>query len=104
MPSQHFDRVIGTEIARRSVQAAQWNIEANAASNVAVAPMAAEAFTAALRAKEPLPKLGIQAAADWDALNVSTLMVDPPRAGERQDCHALNACTVGNRIPARVLT
>ena len=47
-----------------------------------IAAMAAEDFTAALRKKEPLPNLGINESADWDTLNVSTLLVDPPRAGE----------------------
>jgi len=74
----HFDNVIGTEIAKPSVQAAQYNIEANKLDNVKIVRLSAEEFTEAMQGKRTFSRLeGIS----LDQYNFTTVLVDPPRAG-----------------------
>ena len=74
----HFDNVIGTEIAKPSVQAAQYNIEKNNFDNVKIVRLAAEEFTEAMKGERTFSRLeGI----DLSAYNFTTVLVDPPRAG-----------------------
>ena len=76
--AKHFNRVIGTEIAKPSVQAAQYNIEANQLDNVEIVRLSAEEFTDALVNGREFNRLnGI----DLGAYNFTTVLVDPPRAG-----------------------
>lgn len=76
--AQHFNNVIGTEIAKPSVAAAQFNINANQLSNVKIVRLSAEEFTEAMQGKREFSRLeGI----DLAAYNFTTVLVDPPRAG-----------------------
>lgn len=77
--ARHFDRVIGTEIAKVSVQSAQLNIAMNGVDNVSVVKMASEDVSAALNGETELPKTLKQAG--MDTLAPSVVLVDPPRAG-----------------------
>lgn len=77
--SRSFDRVIGTEIAKVSVNSASLNIQMNGVSNVQVVKMASEDVSAALNGEGELPKALLQAG--MGTLNPSTVLVDPPRAG-----------------------
>ena len=77
--ARHFDRVIGTEIAKVSVQSAQLNIAMNGVENVSVVKMASEDVSAALNGETELPKTLKQAG--MDTLAPSVVLVDPPRAG-----------------------
>lgn len=45
--SQHFNQVLATEVSKTSVNAAQWNIEANQITNLKIARLSAEEFTEA---------------------------------------------------------
>ena len=80
--STHFRKVIGTEIAKPSVQAAQDNIALNQIANVDIVRLSAEEFMQALRAEREFSRLqGI----DLTSYNFSTVLVDPPRAGLDED-------------------
>ena len=73
-----FDRVLATEVSKTSVHAAQYNIAANAVTNIQLARMSAEEFSAALAGREQFQRLKD---IDLDAFRHGTLFVDPPRAG-----------------------
>ena len=78
--ARYFRRVLATELSKTSVQAAQWNIEANGAANIRLARLSAEEFTQAyhgMRTFRRLQEQGIELA-DYA---FSTVFVDPPRAG-----------------------
>ena len=78
----HFDNVVGTEIAKPSVQAAQFNIEQNRLHNVKIVRLAAEEFTQAMKGERTFSRLeGI----DLSEYNFTTVLVDPPRAGLDED-------------------
>lgn len=77
-----FDRVLATEISKTSVQAAQYNIEANKIDNVDIIRMSAEDFTEAMNGTRTFNRLeGI----DLKSYNCNTILVDPPRAGLDDD-------------------
>jgi len=73
-----FERVLATEVNTASVNAAQYNLEANAIDNVIVARLASEDLSAALSGQPTRAKLPD---VDFSAYRFSTLFVDPPRAG-----------------------
>lgn len=76
--AQNFDRVLATEIAKPSVDSAQFNIQENNIDNVTILRMAAEEFTSAMRGEREFRRLkGI----DLTSFNCNTILVDPPRAG-----------------------
>jgi tRNA (uracil-5-)-methyltransferase len=78
--AQHFDQVVATELAKVSIRAAQWNLEANAIDNVQMIRLAAEEVTQAMNGERVFRRLAAlpQALSDY-ALH--TVFVDPPRAG-----------------------
>lgn len=55
--------------------------QANSVSNVFVAKMASEEFSEAMRAKERRNRLQGSGMGEWEELQVSTVLVDPPRSG-----------------------
>lgn len=74
----NFRKVLATELAGPSVQAAQFNIEANKIENVQIIRMSAEDFSDAMAKKRDYQRLkGI----DLSSYECSTILVDPPRAG-----------------------
>ncbi|QYK01540.1 tRNA (uridine(54)-C5)-methyltransferase TrmA [Shewanella psychrotolerans] len=76
--AQNFNRVLATELAKPSVDSAQYNIEANNVDNLQIIRMSAEDFTDALAKKRSFRRLeGI----DLDTYHCNTIFVDPPRAG-----------------------
>lgn len=75
--ADHFRQLLGTEISRTSVAAAQFNIRHNETGNVQIQRASAEEFSQAMQ--EPDGKLAHRLQlANYD---FSTLLVDPPRAG-----------------------
>lgn len=76
--SGNFRKVLATEVAKISVQSAEYNLAANGVGNVAIARMSSEEFTQALNGVRPFRRLK---AIDLASYNFSTLFVDPPRAG-----------------------
>lgn len=82
--AQNFRKVMATELAKPSVEAAQWNIAANAerkgVSEVKIARLSAEDFTRAMRGEREFKRLQQQniVLAEYD---FKTVFVDPPRSG-----------------------
>lgn len=81
--ADQFHHVVATEIARSSIQCAQHNIALNHIDNVQVMQMSAEDVSTALLTGHHLKGL------DLSALNLNTILVDPPRAGLDADTTAL---------------
>uniref|UniRef100_UPI002163BE12 tRNA (uridine(54)-C5)-methyltransferase TrmA n=1 Tax=Vibrio vulnificus TaxID=672 RepID=UPI002163BE12 len=78
--AQNFERVLATELAKPSVESAQYNIAANKIENVQIIRMSAEEFTEAMEGKREFRRLkdnGI----DLKSYNCNTIFVDPPRSG-----------------------
>jgi len=75
----NFRNVLGTELSKVSVDAAQWNIEANGVTNLHIAAMSSEQFTA-LR-NEGISSSKTLGDIDVASYDFSTVLVDPPRAG-----------------------
>ncbi len=76
--AQNFNRVLATEIAKPSVAAAQYNIQANNINNVQIIRMSAEDFTQAMQGVREFHRLeGI----DLSSYQCETIFVDPPRSG-----------------------
>ncbi|WP_107687851.1 tRNA (uridine(54)-C5)-methyltransferase TrmA [Neisseria wadsworthii] len=78
--ADQFHRVLATEVSKTSVQAAQWNIEANKAANIAIARLSVEEFTEAYTGSRPFRRLQEQNI-DLQRYDFSTIFIDPPRAG-----------------------
>ena len=76
--ARNFNRVLATEIAKPSVEAAQFNIAANKLDNVQIIRMSAEDFTQAMQGVREFNRLkGI----DLKSYQCNTIFVDPPRSG-----------------------
>jgi tRNA (uracil-5-)-methyltransferase len=74
----NFRKVLATELAGPSVDAAQYNIEVNGIDNLQIIRMSAEDFTDAMAGKREYYRLkGI----DLKSYECNTIFVDPPRAG-----------------------
>jgi len=76
--SKYFNRVLATEISKRSIYAALENCELNDVSNIEFIRLASEEMTQALNKEREFQRLRN---VDLDAYNFSTVLVDPPRAG-----------------------
>jgi len=76
--AQNFNRVLATELAKPSVEAAQFNIAENTISNLQIIRMSAEDFSDAMKGGREYNRLkGI----DLQSYQCETILVDPPRAG-----------------------
>ena len=74
----NFRKVLATELAAPSVEAAQYNIAVNGVENLQIIRMSAEDFSDAMNGKREYYRLkGI----DLKSYECSTIFVDPPRAG-----------------------
>ncbi|MEJ2766428.1 tRNA (uridine(54)-C5)-methyltransferase TrmA [Photobacterium sp. MCCC 1A19761] len=78
--AKNFERVLATELAKPSVDSAQYNIAANHIDNVQIIRMSAEEFTEAMEGKREFRRLK-NAGIDLSSYNCNTIFVDPPRAG-----------------------
>ncbi|NDL64891.1 tRNA (uridine(54)-C5)-methyltransferase TrmA [Acerihabitans arboris] len=76
--ARNFNQVLATEIAKPSVEAAQFNIAANQINNVRIIRMSAEEFTQAMQGVREFTRLKDIDLADY---NCETIFVDPPRSG-----------------------
>lgn len=76
--ASNFNRVLATELAKPSVESAQYNIAANNVKNVQIIRMSAEDFSDAMNGVREFTRLkGI----DLKTYDCNTILVDPPRAG-----------------------
>ncbi|WP_298636991.1 tRNA (uridine(54)-C5)-methyltransferase TrmA [uncultured Umboniibacter sp.] len=78
----HYRKVLATEMAKTSIRAAQLNAESNGVANLSVARLSAEEFTQAWNRDREFKRLK---EIDLDDYDVSTIFVDPPRAGMDPD-------------------
>jgi tRNA (uracil-5-)-methyltransferase len=78
-----FNQVVATEISRTSIKSAQHNIALNAVPNLQVLQMSAEDVSAALQEGTKLKQLELA------AMQLNTILVDPPRAGLDADTELL---------------
>ncbi|MFA0154436.1 methyltransferase domain-containing protein, partial [Vibrio sp. 10N.261.46.C10] len=72
--AQNFERVLATELAKPSVESAQYNIAANKIDNVQIIRMSAEDFTVAMEGKREFRRLQ-QANIDLKSYNCNTIFV-----------------------------
>jgi len=82
--SPNFKSVLATEVAKVSVNAAQWNIVKNNISNLKIVRLSAEEFTEALEGRREFKRLQ-QAEVTLTDYDFQTVLVDPPRAGIDED-------------------
>lgn len=73
-----FDKVLATEMAKSSVQAAHINLADNGVTNTAMVRMSSDEISAALAGREVFQRLKD---IDLAAYRFSTLFLDPPRSG-----------------------
>ncbi|MGF1686969.1 tRNA (uridine(54)-C5)-methyltransferase TrmA [Photobacterium japonica] len=78
--AQNFERVLATELAKPSVDSAQFNIAVNNIDNVQIIRMSAEDFTDAMEGRREFRRLKDQGV-DLQSYNCNTIFVDPPRSG-----------------------
>jgi tRNA (uracil-5-)-methyltransferase len=76
--SHYFDKVLATEISKRSIYAALENCALNGVDNITFARLASEEMTEALNGVREFSRLK---EIDLNAYDFSTVLVDPPRAG-----------------------
>lgn len=76
--SHYFDKVLATEISKRSIQAALENCALNHVENIMFARLASEEMTEALNGAREFSRLKD---IDLKSYNFSTVLIDPPRAG-----------------------
>jgi tRNA (uracil-5-)-methyltransferase len=76
----NFNKVLATEIAKSSVQSAQYNIAENGLDNLTILRLSAEEFTLAINGVREFNRLK-DAKVDLSSFNCNTIFVDPPRAG-----------------------
>jgi tRNA (uracil-5-)-methyltransferase len=76
--SHYFDKVLATEISKRSIHAALENCVLNGVENITFARLASEKMTEALNGIREFSRLKD---IDLKSYNFSTVLVDPPRAG-----------------------
>lgn len=76
--SQHFDKVLATEVSKTSIEAARYNIDSNGITNIELARLSSEEAAQALARIRPFRRLQHL---DLASYRFSTVLVDPPRAG-----------------------
>ncbi len=76
--SHYFDKVLATEISKRSIYAALENCKLNGVENITFARLASEEMTEALNGVREFSRLKD---IDLKSYDFSTVFVDPPRAG-----------------------
>ncbi|WII96120.1 tRNA (uridine(54)-C5)-methyltransferase TrmA [Moraxella haemolytica] len=82
--SKYFNRVLATELAKSSVNAAKWAIKHNNIDNIAIARLSAEEFSEACTGQREFRRLS-ESGIDIKDYDFNTVFVDPPRAGVDDD-------------------
>jgi tRNA (uracil-5-)-methyltransferase len=78
--SRNFRNVLATEISKASVDLAHKNFALNDIKNIKVARLSSEEFTDAYSGKKSFTRLA-ENGIKLDSYQISTVLVDPPRAG-----------------------
>ena len=74
----HFDKVLATEVSKRSIASAKENCALNSVDNIAFIRLSSEEMTEALSGVRAFNRLRD---IDLDSYDFSCVLVDPPRAG-----------------------
>ena len=80
--SKYFNKVLATEISKRSIHSAKENCKLNIVTNIEFVRLSSEEMTQALNKEREFRRLKD---IDLDSYNFSTVLVDPPRAGLDSD-------------------
>lgn len=84
--SDQFTKVLATEVAKSSVNSAQFNIAMNGIKNLNIVRLSSEEFTQAINKVREFRRLKGVELGDY---HFSTVLVDPPRAGIDDDTLAM---------------
>ena len=83
--ASHFEKVLATEISKSSINAAKENMKLNDVANIEFIRMSVEEFVDALAG---VRKFNRMKHVDMNTYNISSVFVDPPRAGmDEFSCH-----------------
>ncbi len=80
--SENFDKVLATEISKKSIKAAKENVALNHINNISFVRLSSEELTQALNGKREFRRLKD---IELKEFNFTTVFVDPPRAGVDED-------------------
>jgi len=80
--SKYFNKVLATEISKRSINSALQNCELNGVENISFIRLSSEEMTQALNKEREFRRLQN---IDLDSYDFSCVLVDPPRAGLDSD-------------------
>jgi tRNA (uracil-5-)-methyltransferase len=80
--SKYFDKVLATEISKKSINSALSNCELNNINNISFVRLSSEELTQALNGTREFRRLSHINLSDYD---FSSVLVDPPRAGLDSD-------------------
>ncbi len=80
--SENFDKVLATEISKKSIKSAKENVALNQVNNISFVRLSSEELTEALNEKREFRRLKDINLKDF---SFSTVFVDPPRAGVDED-------------------
>jgi tRNA (uracil-5-)-methyltransferase len=94
--ARNFRRVLATEISKTSVELAQKTFALNGITNIQIAKLSSEEFSAAYSGTKTFPHLQ-KSGIDLQSYDISTVLVDPPRAGLDP-----GTCQLLSRFPAIV--
>lgn len=86
--ANNFNRVVATELAKSSVKAARYNIEANTSENIKLIRLSAKEVAEAIDGVREFRRLK-HANVDLSDYDFRTVFVDPPRAGMDPDSCAM---------------
>ena len=82
--AKHFNKVLATEISKSSINAAKANMVLNDVTNIEFVRMSVEEFVQALDGVREFRRMKD---IDMSLYNISTIFVDPPRAGmDEESC------------------
>jgi len=84
--ARYFDKVLATEVSKRSIRAAQENSTLNDIETISFARLSSEEMTQALSGVRAFRRL---ADVDLESYAFTTVLVDPPRAGLDEATRAL---------------
>jgi tRNA (uracil-5-)-methyltransferase len=84
--AQNFERVLATEVSKISIRSAKYNCKINSINNIDFVRMSSEEITEALNNVRPFRRLSHL---DLENFPISTIFVDPPRAGLDDDTNKL---------------
>jgi len=76
--SKYFNKVLATEVSKRSIKSAKENCRLNNITNISFIRLSSEEMTEALNKTREFTRLKD---IDLNSFNFSTVLVDPPRAG-----------------------